>query len=455
MTHHLATLRTPVAVLGALGVLTCAQAQAASLQRVSDWGASGVPSTVSMYIYVPATLATKPPVLVCAHYCGGSAAAVFGQAQGGGIVKEADKNGFIMIFPQAVNADGSGRCWDVGSARSLTHDGGGDTQAIAQMVKYTIAKYGANKDRVYASGTSSGAMMTEALLATYPDVFKAGVEFAGVPAGCWAVGASSDGTWSGPCAGGQVTHTATEWGDIARKMHPGYSGRRPRIQLWHGDADETISYKNHVEAIKQWSNVLGLSADPTSTATLTYGTHQWTHQSWRNTCGYTVLDAWTELRGTHGVPDVNLNALYTVPFLGLDQAGLVDPEIVQCGGGGPDAGSSTSDAGHVDSQDGGKTDGGKVDAGKVDAGKVDAGGGPNSGGGGGAEGGQGGGDGRGSGGGGAQSGGSDGGSSAVESSLGCGSTLGREASRSSVDVVMVSFGLLASFLGRRRARTCR
>jgi acetylxylan esterase len=88
------------------------------------------------------------------------------------------------------------------------------------MVKYTISKYNANPDRVYASGTSSGAMMTEALLATYPDVFKGGVEFAGVPAGCWAVGASADGTWSGPCAGGQVTHTAAEWGDIARKMYP-------------------------------------------------------------------------------------------------------------------------------------------------------------------------------------------------------------------------------------------
>ncbi len=45
----------------------------------------------------------------------------------------ADQYGFIMIFPQTSN-----NCWDVGSTESLTHDGGGDTQAIAQMVKYTI-----------------------------------------------------------------------------------------------------------------------------------------------------------------------------------------------------------------------------------------------------------------------------------------------------------------------------
>jgi poly(hydroxyalkanoate) depolymerase family esterase len=121
-------------------------------------------------------------LLVCAHYCGGSASGVFGEAQGGGIVSAADQYGFIMIFPQTTNPATSANCWDVGSTKSLTHDRGGDTQAVAQMVKYTITKYQANANRVYATGTSSAAMMTEALLAVYPDVFKAGAEFSGVPA---------------------------------------------------------------------------------------------------------------------------------------------------------------------------------------------------------------------------------------------------------------------------------
>lgn len=60
---------------------SAAPAGAASLQPVSNWGASGVPTTVSMYIYVPDKLATNPPILVLSHYCGGSASAVFGQAQ--------------------------------------------------------------------------------------------------------------------------------------------------------------------------------------------------------------------------------------------------------------------------------------------------------------------------------------------------------------------------------------
>jgi hypothetical protein len=44
-----------------------APAEAASLQQVSNWGASGVPTDVSMYIYVPDKVATNPPILVLIH----------------------------------------------------------------------------------------------------------------------------------------------------------------------------------------------------------------------------------------------------------------------------------------------------------------------------------------------------------------------------------------------------
>ena len=314
-------------------------AEAASLQAVSNWGASGVPSYISMYIYVPDKLATDPPILVVSHFCGGSASAVFGQAQGGGIVAAADKYGFIMVFPQTTNAATSAKCWDVGSKASLTHDGGGDTQAVAEMVKYTITKYGADADRVYATGDSSGAMMTQALLAVYPDVFKGGASFAGVPAGCWSDGWSAASNWGGTCAGGNDIMTAQQWGDLARGMDPGYAGPRPRVQLFHGDSDPTINYKNFGEAIKQWTNVLGLSTSPTSTTTgLTLGTHQATRQQWKNSCGYVVLDAFTSIGGDHGPSDALFDATYVVPFLGLDKTGPVDPEIAACATGGTGGG---------------------------------------------------------------------------------------------------------------------
>ena len=294
-----------VAVFAAcLGLFMALPARAASLQLVLNWGASGVPTNLSMYVYVPDKVAANPPILVLLHYWGGGAAGVFAEAQAGGIVAAADQYGFIMVVPQ--NPD----CWDVNSPATLTHDGGGHTQGIAQMMKYAITNYHANADRVYATGTSCGGMMTEALLAVYPDIFKAGAAFAGQVVG---------GAWT------PVTHTAQEWGDIARACYPGYSGPRPRVQLWHGTADGTINYSNQVEAIMQWGNVLGLSNNPTATTTVIIPgiTNQWTHQVWKDTNGATLLDAWSEINGGHGT-DANLNARYVIPFLGLDKVGPVD-----------------------------------------------------------------------------------------------------------------------------------
>jgi poly(hydroxyalkanoate) depolymerase family esterase len=338
-------------------------ARAATLQPVASWGATGVPSYISMFIYVPDRPAANPPILVVGHFCGGSASAVFGQAQGGGLVAAADRYGFIMVFPQTTRQATSAKCWDVGSPQSLTHDGGGDTQAIAQMVKYTVSTYKANANRVYATGDSSGAMLTQALLAVYPDVFKAGASFAGVPAGCWSAGWTAASNWGGTCAGGNDIMTAPQWGALVRGMDPAYSGHRPRVQLFHGDADAIINYKNFGEAVKEWTNVLGLATNPTSTTTgLTLGTHQATRQQWKNSCGYVVLDAFTSLGGDHGPSDTLFNATYVVPFLGLDQTGDVDPEIAACGGG-SDAGATGAGGASGDGGTGGSGAGGGVGAG--------------------------------------------------------------------------------------------
>ena len=290
-----------------LGLFTVLPANAASLQLVPNWGASGVPTNLSMYIYVPDKLAANPPILVLLHYWGGGASGVFAEAAGGGIVAAADQYGFIMVVPQRPD------CWDAGSAQSLTHDGGGDSQGIAEMVKYAITNYHANSNRVYVTGTSCGAMMTETMLAVYPDIFKAGAAFSGQAVG---------GAWT------PVTHTAQQWGNIVRGAYPGYSGPRPRVQLWHGTADGIISYSNQPEAILQWTDVLGLSANPTLSTTVTLYNHQWLRQIWQDSLGSTALDAWSEYNGPHGT-DANLNALCVIPFLGLNGVNLPFPWMSQ------------------------------------------------------------------------------------------------------------------------------
>lgn len=300
-----------------LGLLATEPAEAATVTKVNSWGASGVPSYVSMYIYVPDQLAAKPPVVVACHSCGTPVEGYVNSITG--IRDAADRNGFIIILPEATGRN----CWDVGTSQSLTHDGGGDTEAIVQMVKYTLDEYDGDASRVYVLGGSSGAMMTQALLAVYPDVFRAGSARAGVPAGCWADGFAASNQWSNNCANGTTTKSAQQWGDQARGMFPGYMGHRPRVQIFHGTADQTIRYPNFAEAIKQWTNVLGLDTMPASTDSVMTPVSTYQRQFWKNECGYTVFEAWAGQNGSHSMA-YEQDAI--LEFFGLDEERATDPE---------------------------------------------------------------------------------------------------------------------------------
>ncbi|HEX7597586.1 MAG TPA: PHB depolymerase family esterase, partial [Polyangia bacterium] len=209
-----------------LGLLLAPPVHAGTYGKVdqSTWsaGVTGFPSYVNMYIFVPNTVASKPPIVVYTHHCQGSASS--SHSSNGTLESIADKNGFIIIYPEATGRN----CWDAGSTSSLNHSGKGDAPAIVQMVKYTLGKYSGDAGRVYAAGDSSGGIMTEALLGVFPDVFMAGVSIMGVPCGCWADGYDTGGTaqWSNSCAGGTNTKTGAQWGDLVRSYFPGYTGHR-------------------------------------------------------------------------------------------------------------------------------------------------------------------------------------------------------------------------------------
>jgi acetylxylan esterase len=295
-----------------------------SLNQVnrSLW-ASGVPNEVNMYIYVPGAPSSKPPIVVSCHSCGNSATGQYNNNQK--IVEAANRVGFIIIFPDNSQKN----CWDVGSTASLTHDGGGDTHAIAQMVQYTLATYNADPDRVYIMGGSSGAMMTQAMLAVYPDIFKAGSARAGVPAGCWADGYDPNNQWCGNCAGGRTIKTAEQWGNLARGMYPGYNGPRPRVQLYHGMNDSTISYNNMGEAIKQWTNVLGLSGTPSYEDTINPPSAGYTYnrEFWTGDCNFVVFEAWSSPGNGHSM-SYEEDAI--LEFFGLEEFRCFDPEVTAC-----------------------------------------------------------------------------------------------------------------------------
>jgi acetylxylan esterase len=213
-------------------LLACVSTQqlSSSLDQIRDFGPN--PRNVSMYIYVPKNLPSNPPILVVPHWCHGTAQDAF---KGRPYASLGDQHGFISIYPDSPNK--ADQCWDVSSNASLTHDGEG--------------------------GTSSGAMMTQVLLGSYPDVFAAGSAWAGVPFGCFA--GDGYGVWSDACATGKIIKNGSEWAAMVQKAYLGYTGYRPKVQVLHGTVDTVLNPQNLKEEIKQWTSVLKLSETPTET----------------------------------------------------------------------------------------------------------------------------------------------------------------------------------------------
>ncbi|GAA5187337.1 PHB depolymerase family esterase [Rugosimonospora acidiphila] len=275
----------------------------AALTQVTNFGAN--PTGLEMYLYVPHHVRPHPAVVVAIHYCTGSGPDMFAATE---FASLADRYGFIVVYPSAPR---DGHCFDVSSPGALRHNGDSDPVGIVSMVRYVERHQHADAARVFATGLSSGAMMTNVLLGDYPDVFKAGSAMSGVPFGCFA---TTDGSmWNSTCANGDLIKTPRKWADLVRAADPGYRGPRPRMQLWHGTADTTLFYPNFGEEVKQWTEVLHAHR-----AVVNHPQPTWTHTQYRDSSGRVEVDAYSVDGETHNLgfdyPDW---ARLAVRFFGL------------------------------------------------------------------------------------------------------------------------------------------
>ncbi|MEU7721263.1 extracellular catalytic domain type 1 short-chain-length polyhydroxyalkanoate depolymerase [Streptomyces tibetensis] len=280
---------------------------AAALTEVTNFGTN--PSNLRMYLYVPESVTPKPAVVVAVHWCTGSGPDMYNGTEYDTL---ADRYGFIVLYPSVTR---SSKCFDVSSPQALRRGGGSDPVGIKSMIDWVTRTYDADTGRVFATGISSGAMMTNVLLGDYPDVFAAGAAFSGVPFGCFATTDGSE--WNSACSGGTVTRTAQEWGDLARGAYPGYTGPRPRMQIWHGTEDDALRYPNFGEQIKQWTNVQGVSQTPAATDTPQPG---WTRTRYGGTSDRAPVEA-ISLQGVGHNLYAQGMASRVLTFFGLEGSG--------------------------------------------------------------------------------------------------------------------------------------
>ncbi len=246
------------------------------------------PGDLRMLTYVPPGLPEGAPLVVVLHGCTQNAAAY---DHGAGWSTLAERHGFALLFPEQQRSNNPQLCFNWFHPEDVTR-GQGEAESIRAMVEQMLRTHPIDPRRVFITGLSAGGAMTAAMLATAPELFAAGAIIAGLPFGS-ATSVSEAFTAMGTGRRWSSDH----WGELVRAASP-HRGPRPLVQVWHGDADQTVSAENGRELTRQWANAMGLPEHPT-TADQVDGAR---HETWLDAAGQPRLERWAVPGLGHGTP---------------------------------------------------------------------------------------------------------------------------------------------------------
>jgi poly(hydroxyalkanoate) depolymerase family esterase len=353
-THGPAILR--FSAVSALVLGTSLPAVAATSVEVTNFGSN--PGRLRMFKYIPDQLPASAPLVVVLHGCTQNARDFADESGWTGL---ADKLRVALAMPEQTQSNNSRNCfnWFV---TSDNRRGRGEALSIKQMVDKIKADHNIDPSRIYVTGLSAGGAMTSVMLATYPDVFAGGAIVAGLPFGCAndsspsiplqglsCMSSGSPTSMAGPSGlpGGSGfplpgiptsgfplppgiclifvcpslpsadgPFTASELGDFVREAS-NHTGPFPRVSIWHGSSDPTVSPVNASEEMLQWTDVHGISADQPAVTDSVKG---YPHQVFKNGSGAAVVETYSITGMGHGAP--------VDPGTGSDRCGTAAPFII-------------------------------------------------------------------------------------------------------------------------------
>jgi feruloyl esterase len=241
-----------------------------------------------MFAYAPEHLPPKAPLVIALHGCTQTADEY---DHGTGWWSLADRLGFAVVYPQQRPANNPKSCfsWFLPGDIACGH---GEALSIREMVDYAIANFAADHRKVFVTGLSAGGAMASVMLATYPEVFAGGAIIAGLPYGC-----ASNVQQAFEAMFTEQGHTSQALGDRVRAASR-HRGPWPKISVWHGTSDPIVKPSNCEDIIQQWTDVHGLSGNPSYQELI--GGH--TRRIWSDTNGEALIEAFTIRGMAHGAP---------------------------------------------------------------------------------------------------------------------------------------------------------
>jgi poly(hydroxyalkanoate) depolymerase family esterase len=249
-------MSSTLARLTAIRALQRAPAGAPVPSRLAPLGPFGPdPGQLAGWIYAPANLRPGAALVVVLHGCTQAAA---GYDIGSGWSRLADEQGFALLFPEQRRANNPNLCFNWFAPEDIGRDGG-EALSIRGMIETTAQRHAIDRRRVFVTGLSAGGAMAAVMLAAYPELFAGGAVIAGLPYGVATTVPQAFDRMRGH--GGPPPDALA---DLARRASA-HEGPWPRLSVWHGTADRTVSVSNAHAIVEQWRPLHGLDDAPART----------------------------------------------------------------------------------------------------------------------------------------------------------------------------------------------
>lgn len=284
-------------------------ADAVGPSRLVDLHAFGTnPGALNAKIHVPEYVVPKPALVVVLHGCTQNAG---GYDRGSGWSQLADEHGFLLLFPEQQRVNNPNLCFNWFSPADNGRDRG-ETLSIRQMIAAMVDAHDIDPSRIFVTGLSAGGAMTSVLLASYPELFAGGAIIAGLPHG-----SASNVPQALEAMRGAGAYSAQDLGDRVRRASD-HDGPWPRISIWHGSADHTVSSDNADAILAQWLSVHGLAPEPDVSEQI--AGHR--RRAWNDAAGRPVIEDYRIAHMGHGTP---------LATTGQDACGTAMPHMLEAG----------------------------------------------------------------------------------------------------------------------------
>lgn len=269
------------------------------LRHLAAFGSN--PGNLAARCFVPTDLPRSAPLVVVLHGCTQNAAVY---DRGSGWSQLAEQAGFAVLYPEQQRANNPNLCFNWFKP-DATRRGSGEVLSIRQMIETMVAAHGIDRQRIFITGLSAGGAMTTAMLATYPEVFAGGGIIAGL-----AYGTAKTVPEAFDRMRGHGAPSPRALQNLVADASP-HQGPWPRISIWQGSADQTVSASNADAIVAQWRDVHGLDKAPT----VSEKNGVRTRLAWCDTAGQTKIEMNTVAGMGHGAPIGGDGLGHAQPFM--------------------------------------------------------------------------------------------------------------------------------------------